>query len=139
RRGVAAVGDEMWTTRRDRVGLAGAEANLLLEITQEEPNSSLQDVERVLDVGVIVPGHFLARRDLKLGDAKAWTLGVARPALDLVEMARILHAFHMISLLAQPAAGASACMASSKIFRRRAGSVSKVDSDRNTVSMPAFR
>src|SRR5256885_10563538 len=60
----------------------------------EDADLSLQDVERVLDVVVVVPGHFLLRRDLNLVDPEAGAFGVRGPPLDLVEMARLLHPFH---------------------------------------------
>src|SRR5258707_9830841 len=113
RRGVAAVCDEVRSARRDHVHLTGAEAYFLPGIAEEEPKPPFQDVERVLDGAVIVPGDLLARGDLKLGDAKSCALGMASPSLDLVQMARVLHAFHD-GLLGQPLAGASAWTASSK-------------------------
>src|SRR5439155_4186242 len=94
RRGVAAVGDEVWPSWRDRVRLAGAELHLLLGIAQEEPDLTLEDVERVLGMAVVVPGHPLARGDLKLGDSKTRALGVTGTPLHLVEVARVLHRFH---------------------------------------------
>src|SRR5262249_28740362 len=77
-----------------RVGLAGPEADLLLRVAEEEPQPALQDVERVLDVRVGVPRHLLGLRDLELADPEARPLGVARAALDLVEMARVLDGVH---------------------------------------------
>src|SRR5438876_874138 len=47
RRGVAAVGDEVRPSRRDRVRLTGAELHFLLGIAQEEPDAALEDIERV--------------------------------------------------------------------------------------------
>src|SRR2546427_1279733 len=91
RRGVAAVGHEMRSPRRDRVGLARIQAHLFLRIAQKQAQAALQDVERVLDVVVIVPGHLLSRADLDLLDAKARPLGMPGAALDLVEVARVLH------------------------------------------------
>src|SRR5262249_35115935 len=132
------VRDEVRASRRDRVRFAGAEPYFLLGIAEEEPDSPLQDIERVLDVAVIVPGDGLTWRDLQLGDPKTRTLGVTSAPLDLVEMARVLHTFHD-GLLAQPLTGASAWTASNNTLRLRASSVSKVDRDRNTVSMPASR
>src|SRR5262249_15119692 len=73
RRGVAAVRDEVRASRRDRVRFAGAEPYFLLGIAEEEPDSPLQDIERVLDVAVIVPGDGLTWRDLQLGDPKTRT------------------------------------------------------------------
>ena len=70
---------------------------------EEEPEAALQHVERVLDVGVGVPGDLLARGELDLGDPEAGALGVAGAPLDLVEVARSL----------------TACMIASSRWRRR--------------------
>src|SRR6185295_3818068 len=77
-----------------RVRLAGLEADLLLRIAQEEAQPALEHVEGVPDPRVVVPRHLLARADLQLGDAEAGPLGVPRAALDLVEVAGVLHPFH---------------------------------------------
>src|SRR5207249_255652 len=92
-RTLAAVGDEMRPALAHRVRLAGPEAHFLLRIAQEQAHVALQDVERVLDLAVVVPGHLLARSDLQLRDSKARALGMPGPALDLVEMTRVPHAF----------------------------------------------
>src|SRR5262249_999843 len=73
------------------VGLARFEPHLFLGVPKKQPQASLEHVERVLDVVVIVPGHLLARPDLELRDPEARPLGVPSPALDLVEMTRVLH------------------------------------------------
>src|SRR6185295_3166486 len=77
-----------------RVRLAGLEADLLLRIAQEEAQPALEHVEGVPDPRVVVPRHLLARADLQLGDAEAGPLRVPRAALDLVEVAGVLHPFH---------------------------------------------
>src|SRR3970282_274867 len=56
------------------------------------PDAAFEDVEGVLDRGVVVPRHLLLRSDLEFGDSEAWPLGVPRPPLDLVEPARVLDA-----------------------------------------------
>src|SRR5437879_3677425 len=94
RRDVAAVDHEVRASRSHRERFAGSEADLLLGIAEEDADLSVEDVERVLDVVVVVPGHFLLRRDLNLVDPEAWALGVRGPPLDFVEMARVLHRFH---------------------------------------------
>src|SRR5437016_6456290 len=94
RRGVAAVDHQVRAFRPHRERLAGSEADFLLGIAEEDADLSLQDVERVLDVVVVVPGHFLLRRDLNLVDPEAGAFGVRGPPLDLVELARVLHRFH---------------------------------------------
>src|SRR5712691_6150917 len=68
--------------------------DLLLGIAQEEPEVSLQHVERVLDIVVIVPEHLLGLRKLDLGNAKAGPRRVLRPALDFVEMGAVFYRFH---------------------------------------------
>src|SRR5438552_2486125 len=99
RRTFPAIGDEVRAARLDRVRVAGAEPDLLLGIAQEEPEVSLQHVERVLDMVVIVPGHLLGLRELDLGNAKAGPRRVLGPVLDLVEMAAILDRFHRVLCL----------------------------------------
>src|SRR2546423_7098294 len=94
RRGVATVDHQVRAFRAHRKCLAGSEADFLLGIAEEDADLSLQDVERVLDVVVVMPGHFLLRRDLNLVDPEAGALGVRGPPLDLVEMARVLNRFH---------------------------------------------
>src|SRR5262249_51124705 len=74
--------------------LRRAEPHLLLGFTQEEPELSRDDVERILNMAVAVPGHLLCRRELEFGDAEARSLGMVRPALDGIEMARVLDRFH---------------------------------------------
>src|SRR6267378_1698329 len=100
RRTLSAVGDEVRAAGLDRVSVTGAEPDLLLGIAQEEPEVSLQYVERVLDMVVIVPGHLLGLRKLDLGNAKAGPRRVLGAALDFVEMAAILDRFHGSSVLA---------------------------------------
>src|SRR5439155_8861402 len=50
RRTLPAIDDEVRAARLDRVRVAGAEPDLLLGIAQEQPEVSLQHVERVLDI-----------------------------------------------------------------------------------------
>src|SRR5713101_2284116 len=94
RRGVAAVRHQVRAFRPYRECLAASEVDFLLGIAEEDADPSLEDVERVLDIVVVVPGHFLARRNLNLVDPEAGAFGMRGPPLDLVETARILHRFH---------------------------------------------
>jgi len=56
----AAVGDHMWAPWADwSPALAGLEFDLFIGITQSDPHAAVQDIEGVLDVGVIVPGNSL--------------------------------------------------------------------------------
>src|ERR1041384_7499892 len=64
RRTVTAVGDEVRAGGADGVGLAGAEPHLLRRVAQEDADVPLDDVERVVDVRVVVPRHLLRRRNL---------------------------------------------------------------------------
>src|ERR1041384_6603805 len=94
------VGDEVRPARRHRVGFARLQRHVLLRILHEDADRSLQHVERVLHVVVVMPGHLLGLRELQLVDAETGALGVECPALDLVEMAGVLQRFH--SILAWP-------------------------------------
>src|SRR6185436_10761837 len=115
-RGLARVGDEVRPARRHGIGLPRLERHVLLGALQEDPDRALQHVERVLDVAVVMPGHLLGLRKLQLVDAEPRALGMAFPALDLVEMTGVLQRFHSIlassveysaSTLAQSAASRS--------------------------------
>src|SRR2546426_10149049 len=94
RRTLPAIGDEVRAARLDRVRVAGAEPDFLLGIAQEQPEVSVQHIERVLDIVVIVPGHLLGLRELDLGNAKAGPRDVLGAALDFVEMGAVFHRFH---------------------------------------------
>src|SRR5262249_12329569 len=73
-----------------------AQTHLLLGIAQEDPESTLQDVERVGDVAVVVPGHLLGRTDLQLGDPKTRPLGMPGTTLHLVQIPRIFDRVHVV-------------------------------------------
>src|SRR5437016_13674439 len=60
-RAISSIGDEVRATRSDSIGLTGAESHLLLRFTQEEPKVSLDDIERILDIAVVMPGYPLSR------------------------------------------------------------------------------
>src|SRR4029453_5066093 len=72
------------------IALARAEPYLLFGVPHEDPEAAFEDIERVLDIVVIVPGHLLLGPDLELRDPEAGALGVTGPALDLVEAAGVL-------------------------------------------------
>src|ERR1041385_4140202 len=122
RRGVATVDHQVRAFRPHREHLAGSEADFLLGIAEEDADLSIEDVEGVLDVVVIVPGHFLLRRDLNLVDPEAGALGMRGPPLDFVEMARVFHRFHddpRIEIPGRPVyrpGGKVSCIASSTDF-----------------------
>src|SRR5206468_12559191 len=78
---------------------AGGQAPSLRSVACPQLNGKI--VERVTDVGVVVPGHLLRRRDLQLVDAEAGALGVPHPPLDLVEVACVLQRLHHALLSAE--------------------------------------
>src|SRR5262249_27002350 len=96
RRAFAGVGDEVRPARWHRKGLARLQRHVLLRLLHEDADRSLQHVERVLHIVVVVPGHLLRLRDLQLADAESRPLRMQRPALDLVELARVLQCFHSV-------------------------------------------
>src|SRR2546422_5495427 len=61
RRSSAAVGNEVWSARSHRIGIAGTKQNLLLGFAQEEPDLAINDIERVLNVAMVMPRHALQR------------------------------------------------------------------------------
>jgi len=63
-RAVAGVGDEVGAAWVNGKGVSRTELNLLLGLSEKDADASFEDVERVTDVGVVVPGHLLRRRDL---------------------------------------------------------------------------
>ncbi len=71
-------------------------AIFLLGLAQEDPDSPLEHVERVLDIAVVVPGHLLLRGDLELVDAKPGPRSMTGPALHFIQMSRVLDRFHRL-------------------------------------------
>src|SRR5262245_30720298 len=83
----------MRPARPNLIGLARPQLDLFLRVPEEDPEAALQHVKRVLHLVVVVPGHLLRGTDLKLRDPEPRSLGVAGPALHLVEAARVLDRF----------------------------------------------
>src|SRR5262245_29401854 len=81
---IAGVGDEVRALRRNGISLSGRQSHLLLRTLKKDSNGPRHDIERVVDGGVIVPGHLLRRADLQFGDAKPWTRRVIGSPLRLV-------------------------------------------------------
>src|SRR5882757_911547 len=81
---VACIGDEVRALRGDRKSLTPRQTHLFLRLLEKDSDCSLQDIERVVDIVVIMPRHFLRRAYLELGDAKARTRGVIGSTLDHV-------------------------------------------------------
>ena len=55
----------------DGKGLAPRQTHVFLRLLEKDSDCSLQDIERVVDIVVIMPRHLLRRAYLELGDAKA--------------------------------------------------------------------
>jgi len=79
---------------RDRIRVTGTKQHFLLRLTEKQPQLSLNDVKRVLDVTVAMPRNRLSGRHLKFRDAEAGTFGVISPALYFIKMAGIFHSSH---------------------------------------------
>ena len=56
---------------------------------------SLDDVERILNVAMVMPGNFLSSRNLEFIDTEPGPFGVTSPALDLIKTARVVDWFHL--------------------------------------------
>ena len=91
---IPAIGDKVRTARSDRIGIPRAKPHLLLRFAQEQPDPSLDDVERILNIAVEMPRHLLRRRDLKLADAETRPLCMTNATLYLIKMARIFDWLH---------------------------------------------
>jgi len=102
RRAVPTIGDEVWPARANTICLAGGEPDLLFGIAQEESQVSLDHVERILNIRVVMPRYRLIRRDLEFRDSKARPLGMISPALDYIQMACVLNWFHERSSIPLP-------------------------------------
>jgi hypothetical protein len=76
--------------------ITGAQLDLFFGLTQEEPDLALDNIERILDMAVRMPGHLLSWRDLEFADAESGPFGVVGPALNFVEMAGVLEWFHVL-------------------------------------------
>src|SRR4029078_640187 len=63
---VACVDDEMRPPGLKGVGLAASESNVLFGFPHEHPYRTFEHVERILHVRVVMPWHFLRRRNLQL-------------------------------------------------------------------------
>ena len=68
--------------------------HLLPGFAKEEPDLSLDDVEGILNVAVVMPGNFLSSGDLEFIDAEARPFSMTSPSLDFIEIARVLDWFH---------------------------------------------
>ena len=81
---VARIGDEVRTLWGDGKRLPPRQPHLFLRLLEKDSDCSLQDIERVVGIVVIMPRHLLRRAYLELGDAKARPRGVIGSTLDLV-------------------------------------------------------
>src|SRR5215831_15215446 len=91
RRRLSGIGHEVRSSCPHRIRLAWLEAHVLLGILHEKLQLTLDHIERILDVAVRVPRHFLRRTDLQFGDAKSLPRRMVGPALHFVQSACILH------------------------------------------------
>ena len=80
----------MRSTGTDRVRFSWAETYFFLWFAQKDPYVALDNIESILNIGVVMPGDFLRGRDLKFVDAKARPFGVAIASLNFIKIARIL-------------------------------------------------
>jgi hypothetical protein len=96
---VSAIDYEVRAARRNRIGIPGPKPHLLLGVAQKNSDAPLENVERILDVAVVVPGYLLRRRNLEFVDAKAGPLGVMNSALDFIEAACVRNRLHLFLLL----------------------------------------
>ena len=94
-RAISAIDDKVRAARWDGIGITGAEPHLLLGFAQEDSELSLDDVERILDIAVVMPGYCLRRRNLEFVDAEAGPFGMAGTALDFVMLAGVFDWFHV--------------------------------------------
>lgn len=73
----------------DRVCLARVKVYRFFRILKVNLNVSVEDVKRVLNILMIVPGNNLAGRNLKFADAKSIALDMPLATFDRIELARI--------------------------------------------------
>src|SRR5262245_24383115 len=81
---------------RDGIGLAGHQTYFLRWIAEKNSDRSAQDVERILDVCVIMPRNLLSWADLQFGYAKPRADSVTGAPLDLVQVSCIVHCLHVV-------------------------------------------
>ena len=81
---VAGVGHEMRPLRRHRIGLSRRQPHFFLGMLEEDANGPAHDIEGVMHVVVVMPGHLLLRADLELGNTKPRARRVIGAALHLV-------------------------------------------------------
>ena len=90
----AAVRYQMRAPRPDRPpALARLEFDLLIGITQGDPHPAVQDLEGVLDVGVVVPGDPLRGAHPQLGDPESRAFRVTCNPLGITRGCRTLHEY----------------------------------------------
>src|SRR6266849_7949462 len=88
----------MRTSRRNRKNLTPRQTYVFLGLLEKYSNCSLHDIEGVMDVVVIMPGHLLCTAELQLRNPKTWASSVVGATLHFVEPTRILHSLHGGSL-----------------------------------------
>ena len=98
RRAVTVIDDEVWATWWDRIGISGRKVHLLFGFAQEEPDMSSDDIERILNIAVEMPGDLLSWGDLEFIDAEARPFSVPNASLDFIKLARIFDWFLVSSI-----------------------------------------
>src|SRR5262249_33635980 len=64
-RSIARIGDEMRTPWSNGIDFTWTERHLLLRLLEKQPDASVNYVERILNIVVVMPGHRLGRRNLQ--------------------------------------------------------------------------
>ena len=73
----------------DCVGLAWVKVYRFFRVLKVNLNVSVEDVKRVLNILMIVPGDNLAGRNLKFTDAKSVAFNMPLATFDGIKLARI--------------------------------------------------
>src|SRR5262245_45057534 len=84
RRRVTCIGDEVRALRGNGKSLASRQTHLFLRLLEKDSDCSFHDIERIVDIVVIMPRHLLSRAYLELADAKARARSVIGSTLYLV-------------------------------------------------------
>src|SRR5258705_6597235 len=89
----------MRTSRTNSIGLPYGQAHLLLRFTCKNSYRSVDNVECVLHIAVVMPGYDLRWADLQLGDAEAGPRGVVGATFNFIVPTCALSRLHGGSLL----------------------------------------
>src|ERR1051325_9196734 len=81
---ISSIGHEVRPAGRHRVGLGRLQQNVFLRIAQIHVDAALDDVERVLDGVMEMPGYLLRRAELQLLYPEAGSLGMISTPLNFI-------------------------------------------------------